>query len=174
MQVQFTLRTMLAISILIGLAVGWRMNWWRANIGIELKVHQPLAVKGSEVPEFITEFSWGRKVREHDRNHQFAPAPEKRMHDLRNDLSKSRRQFTELDVSLLKSNNSELLELARQALSDDSADLMSVANAAWILDQAGDKNAYPIALNRIKERRKQDQGKRWELFDVFPTKKFGH
>ena len=171
MQVQFTLRTMLAISILIGLAVGWRMNWWRANIGIELKVHQPLAVKGSEVPEFITEFSWGRKVREHDRNHQFAPAPEKRMHDLRNDLSKFRRQFTELDVSLLKSNNSELLELARQALNDDSADLMSVANAAWILDQAGDKNAYPIALNRMKERRKQDQGKRWELFDVFPTKK---
>ena len=74
-------------------------------------------------------------------------------------------------MNLLKSNNSELLELARQALSDDSADLMSVANAAWILDQAGDKNAYPIALNRIKERRKQDQGKRWELFDVFPTKK---
>ena len=166
---QFSLRSAMVVVLLVAVGIGWYMNWRRANIGVELAVPTPLDLS-CEVPGVLREYSSGAKVREHDRNHQW-PFERRRIEQLKKDLSSYRRQFVHSDEDLLRTNRDEMVQLAGRVLGDEDSSFKAAANAAWILTETGDPDAYSIILNRVKKFDAKDDEKRWELFDVFPAER---
>ena len=163
---RFSLCTAMVVVVLITVAIAWYLNWRRANIGVQITVPAPLGKLECEVPGFFQEYAYGAKVREHKRNHP--PYPQSRIASLRKDFL----LFSRIgDGELLKSNKDELVQLARTAFADEASSFKAAANAAWILNYAGDSDAYRAILNRLKEHRAQDDQQRWQLFDIFPSEK---
>jgi len=164
---QFSLRTAMVALILVSVSTGWYMHWRRASVGLEISVPLPLGELDCEVPGTIREYWNGAKLREHDRNHQW-PKESLRIKQLREDISVFDRRF---DGELLKIHREELNPLARKVLGDKSSEFKSAVNAAWLLNETGDPDAMISILNRVKSQHALDDGKRWQLFDVFPAEK---
>ena len=164
---RFSLRAIMIVVILASVITGWYIHWRKANIGLEISVPTPIGELDCEVPAVLREYWSGAKVREHDRDFAW---PTERIDQLRGDLSLYR-QLVPSDEALLRTNKDELVQLARIVLSDERSKFKSAANAAWILNETGDVDAFSTFLNRVKQNRVEDKGKRWKLFDVFPARK---
>ena len=167
---QFKLRTALIFFALSAVAIGRYTNWRQANIGVQLNVLNSMNVSDVQVPKFINEYSSWSKVRQHDQDFPLW-SEDFRLKQLQGDLSLYRRQFWDVDLQLLRTNKVELVALAKQTLWNENLDFKSLANAAWILDQTGDKKALPKILERLNQRLDRDSESRWKIFDVFPASK---
>ena len=156
---KFSLRSTLLLFLLITLGTGWYINWRRATFGIKLPVAQPLKVD-HEVPEFITEFSSGAKVRDHDQNYPW-PAWKRslELHDYR---------WSDITKVFPESRRQKLLDMARKVLDDENSDFKTATIAAKLLDQAGDQDAITRIVSRFKNFLGDDENKGWELFQFFP------
>ena len=164
---QFSLRAVMVVVILVSVSTGWYMHRQRCYVGLEVDVPAPLGEVGYEVPGILREYWNGAKLREHDRDHPWPPE-KRRIRELREDVSVFDFRF---DVEVLKTHREELISLARKVLGDERSDFISALVAVKILDETGDPDALSVILNRVKNQRAEDDGERWRLFDFFPDEK---